>query len=151
DAAGAAKIKLEHGGPVLTLAIGKDGARLATGGADKTIKVWTLADGKPAGTITTPAEVRGLGFGPDGSRVVASGADNRARIYSLDGAMLEFFAHDGPVIAAALHPDGKQVITASADKSAKAWTTSLLWRANHAGPVRQATFTPKGDQVISAG
>jgi WD40 repeat protein len=151
DSAGAEKLKLEHSAAVQSLAMSKDGTRIAAGGTDKSIKVWIVADGKPAATITTPAEVRSLGFSADGSRLVAGGSDNRARIYTLDGALSEFFPHEGPLAASFLHPDGKQVITASADKTAKVWASALLWRTNHAGPVRQATYSPKGDLVVSAG
>jgi WD40 repeat protein len=150
DAAGNAKTKLDHTGTVQSLALNKEGTKVAAGGDDKLIQTWTIADGKPAGTITTPAEARGISFSADGNRLIAAGVDNKARLYQLDGALLESFAHDGPVVAAALHPDGKQVITASADKSAKAWTTSLVWRAVHAGPVRQAQFSPKGDTIVTA-
>ncbi len=134
-----------------SLDISKDGARIVSGGADKTVKVWTLEDGKPAGVVATPAEVRGVGFNADGSRIIAAGADKRARVYNLDGTMLEFFAHDGPAVAAMFQPDGKHIVTASDDKTAKLWTLSLLWQSHQNGPVRQALFTPKGDRVLSCG
>ena len=133
------------------LDVTRDGARAVSGGADKTVKAWTLADGKPAGNFTTPAEVRGVGFSADGGQVVVAGADNRARVYGLDGTMQEFFAHEGPVAAAAFQADGKHVVTASDDKTVKLWTTALAWRAAHAGPVRQVLCTPKGDRVVSCG
>ena len=94
--------------------------------------------------------MRDVSFSADGNRLIAAGSDNKARIYLMDGALMEYFTHEGPVVAALLHPDGKQIVTASADKSAKAWTSSLVWRATHSGPVRQAMFAPKGDVVLSA-
>ena len=54
------------------------------------MKIWTLADGKPVATITTPSEVKGIAFSPDGTRLAVAGADNRARLYSTDGTLLEF-------------------------------------------------------------
>ncbi len=48
-------------------------------------------------------------------------------------------------------PDGKRVVTASADKSARLWTRSLLWQGRHDGAVRQALVSPRGDRVLSAG
>ena len=145
------KLKMDTGAAVTSLDLSKDGAKVVSGGADKTIRVWTLADGKQSTTIPTPAEVRGVGFNADGSRFVVAGADNRARVYGLDGRMQEFYAHDGPVAAAAFQPDGKHVVTASEDKTAKLWATTLAWQAAPTGAVRQALFTPKGDRVVSCG
>src|SRR5262249_3893592 len=101
------------------------------------------------GIITTPAEVRSVNFSADGNRLVVGGADNRARVYGANGQLVQFFGHEGPVLAVAYHGDGKRIVSASADKSARTWNLSLTWQAAHAGPVRQAIFSPKGD-IISA-
>jgi WD40 repeat protein len=146
---GKSKRKLEHGAAVQALALSKDGAYLATGSADKTIKVWTLADGKAQTTIATPSAVRSVSFSPDGKRLLVGGEDNKARVYGIDGRVIEFFAHEGPVHAVAFHGDGKWVFTASADKTVRMWPVSLVWQARHAGPVRQAVFNGRFDRVVS--
>ncbi|MBY0527075.1 MAG: hypothetical protein K2R98_27015 [Gemmataceae bacterium] len=148
---GMSKAKLDHGAAVSSFALSKDGTKAATAGADKAVKVWTLADSKAVATIPTPADVRSVGFSPDGTRLIVAGADNKARVYGMDGKLLEFFTHDGPVVAAAYHGDGKRVATASADKTARLWTSALLWQATHTGPVRQAAFSAKGDRIVSGG
>ncbi|HEY7326545.1 MAG TPA: hypothetical protein VH592_02825 [Gemmataceae bacterium] len=139
-------IKLDHGAPVQALALSRDGTRIASGGADKTVKVWTLAG---HATITTPAEVLSVRFSPDDSRLLVGCADNKARVYNVDGQLVEFFPHDGPVHAVAYHNDGKHVVTSSADKTARMWPLSLVWQARHAGPVRQALFNGRFDRVLS--
>jgi WD40 repeat protein len=146
---GKSKTKLDHGAAVQALALSKDGARIAAGGADKTVKVWTLADGKPQATIATPAAVHGVSFSPDGTRVLVGGEDSKARVYGVDGALVEFFPHEGPVLAVAYHTDGKRVFTASADKTVRPWSLSLVWQARHAGPVRQALYNGRQDRVVS--
>src|SRR5205823_3540568 len=50
------KAKIDAGAAAQCLAFSRDGARVAAGGADKAVRVWTIADGKPVVTITTPAE-----------------------------------------------------------------------------------------------
>ncbi len=148
---GMSKAKLDYGSPVTSLSITKDGGRVAVGGAGKAVKIFTLADNKLVATIDTPAEVRGLAWNADGSQVLVGGADNFARIYSGNGKLIEFFSHEGPVTAVSFFPDGKRIATASADKSARLWTPSLLWQGEHAGAVRHVSFNAKGDIVISAG
>jgi|GEM_PF-319197 len=147
-AEGKAIIKLEHGAAVQALALSKDGTRIVSGAADKTIKVWTLAG--PT-TLTLPAEVRSVCFSPDDKRLLVGCADNKARLYEIDGRLVEFFPHEGPVHAVAFHSDGKRVFTASADKTVRIWPLALVWQAQHAGPVRQALFNTRFDRVISCG
>jgi WD40 repeat protein len=146
---GMSKAKLEYGSAVTCVALTKDAARIAVGGAGMAVKTWTLADAKAGATFATPAEVRGLSWKADGSRLAVAGADNKVRVYTVDGQLAEFFPHEGPVLSVVYHPDGR-VISASADKTARVWTSALLWQVAHAGPVRQALFNAKGDQVVSA-
>jgi WD40 repeat protein len=148
---GKAKTKLEHGAAVQALALSKDGTKLAAGGADKSVKVWTLADGKTQTTLATPAAVLSVSFSPDASRLLIGNEDNKARIYGIDGQLVELFPHEGAVHAAVFHGDGKQVFTASADKTVRSWPLSLVWQGRHAGPVRQAVFNGRFDRVISCG
>ena len=51
--------------------------------------------------------------------------------------------HDGPVQAAAF-VDAKRVVTAAADKSARLWTSPLVWQQPHAGPARQRRLHAQG-------
>ena len=95
--------------------------------------------------------MRGVGFSPDGTRLVVAGADNRARVYGLDGKMLEFFAHDGPVAGGGVPPRRQAHRHRRRRQDGQLWTPTLLWQASHAGPVRQAALHPKGDRVVSCG
>jgi WD40 repeat protein len=147
---GMSKTKLEYGSAVTCLALTKDGARVAVGGAGMQVKTWTLAGAKPGVTIGTPAEIRGVSWNVDGSRLAVANVDNKVRVFSADGQLAEFFPHEGSVLSVAFHSDGR-VISAGADKTARVWTSALLWQAAHAGPVHQALFNTKGDQVLSAG
>src|SRR5262249_7068090 len=80
---------------------------------------------KPAVTITTTGEVRGVSFNAEATRVAVGGADNKAAVYGLDGKLVEFFPHDGAVLAVAYHGDRQRVLTASADQNAKQGETTL--------------------------
>jgi WD40 repeat protein len=64
--------------------------------------------------------------------------------------------HDtAPVLDAALSPDGRFVVTASADRTARVWEAetgeeAVVFRG-HAGRVRSAAFSPDGRLVVTAG
>src|SRR5688572_15130904 len=64
--------RLRHGGSVQALAFAPDGNLLASGGTDKTIRLWDAATGKAVRTIRQEGWVYSLAFAPDG-RTVASG------------------------------------------------------------------------------
>jgi len=108
---------------------------------------WEGAENIP---VTNPSMNANFGVEADVSDVgqVLSVGDGIARIYGLDGKLMEFFAHDGPLTAATFVGDNKRVATASADKSARLWTSALVWQSAQAGPVREAAFSaPKpGEQ-----
>jgi WD40 repeat protein len=146
---GASKLKLDHDAAIAGMALSKDGTMLAAVG-DKSVKIWNLADGKAIGSWAAPVESHGIALSPDKSRVALAGTDKLARIYEIDGRLVESFAHDGAVQAVQFL-DAKKVVTAAADKTARLWTSSLVWQKPHQGPARRVLFTPKGDQVVSAG
>ncbi|HMF20354.1 MAG TPA: WD40 repeat domain-containing protein, partial [Gemmataceae bacterium] len=147
-ASGASEKKLEHTAALSGLALSKDGIRVAAAG-DKSVKIWNLADGRELATIAAPAEIKGLAIAPDGKTLVVGGADKSARVYDFEGKLVEFFPHEGPVQAVAF-AGPKDVVTAGADKLARAWTGSLLWQKRLTGPAKKAAFSPKGDQLIVA-
>ena len=132
-------------GTITSMSISKDGAKIAVGGADKTVSLWTLADRKATGTIATPAEVRGVSFSPDGLKIAVAGADNKVRLlYGIDGKLLEMFSHEGPATGVAFFAGRQKAdISSSADKTAKTWTTALLAQGAHTGPVRQVSIAPR--------
>ncbi|HEV3025770.1 MAG TPA: c-type cytochrome domain-containing protein, partial [Pirellulales bacterium] len=82
----AAKTLLGHTAPVTSLRFAPGGAKLVSISADKTIRVWNIADGAPAGRIDTPTALQALALVGDGSLVATAGADNFIRVWKTPAA-----------------------------------------------------------------
>lgn len=142
-AADAARIYLESyqtGSWANCLAISPDGAVLASGNMDRTVRVWRLRDGWAVTTLEGHARaVHCLVLSPDGHVLISGSGDQTVRVWSFpDGRPLTTLAgHSEAVTCLALSHDGQVLVSGSADHSVRVWTSELI-RLSHV-PVRQTT------------
>lgn len=123
--ASSVRVALRHEGPVAAVAFSDDGARVVTGSADGTARVWDAATGAP---LTPPlhhpgpvdlAKIRG-----DGTRILTVGDDHVVRIWEVTASPpppIELRCDD-KINAAAFSADGERVVTASDDRTARLWS-----------------------------
>jgi WD40 repeat protein len=112
-----------HTGPVLALAFSPDGNRLASGSADRTARVWNLADANatPVPPFSGHAgEVRAVAFSLDGNHVLSGAADNTLKSWNAaDGTLVrEYLAHGAGVVGVTFAPGG-EAVSAAADASVR--------------------------------
>jgi WD40 repeat protein len=150
-----------HAGGVNSLAFTPDGARIVSSGADKSLTLWSLADGKPLATFAGATDVvSSVAITPDGKHLLGGGLDQSLRVWPLPAA-----AQTQPVAATAqwempaavsslrLSGDGKRVALAGDDGVVRVWDWTIgreLQRfAGHTGPVLDAAISPDGQFVVS--
>jgi WD40 repeat protein len=112
----------DHIDAVFAVAFSPDGKRLASASQDRTVKVWDVATGKRLYTLSDAQDgLTGIAFSPSGDRVAAVGYDKTIYVWQLaaeDGHLIEsLIADEESLLALAWSPDGKTIVTASADGS----------------------------------
>ena len=110
----------DHIDAVYALEFTPDGKRLVSGGADRTVKIWNVATGERLYTFGEPADgINTLAIDPSGKYVAAAGADKTIRGRELgekSGKLLKsLIAHEDQILRLAYSPDGKTLISGSAD------------------------------------
>jgi len=146
-----------HRAKIMDLAVSPDRRLLATGGWDRTVRLWRLADGAALATVALPTNVNALAFVAGGAALVAGGHDGMLRrIRVADGAVTDEAAgHDWGVTDLALSPDGRRLLSSSTDGTVRLWDAATLAPGRvlegHDGPVFGVAFLADGRSAVSVG
>jgi WD40 repeat protein len=145
-----------------TLVATRDGKTLISSGPEKAIRFWNAADGKTFRNVSVPSGTKALALSPQETLLAGAGADNIVRILNVaDGKEAHALkGHAGAVTSVAWLPDGKSVVTAGLDGTARAWTLPskpgdpVEMRTIDVGPkapVPALVVLPDGTALLTAG
>lgn len=111
-----------HKSGVATVDISPDNQIIATGSADKTIKLWK-PDGALLKTIKAhDSSVWKVRFSPDGKILASASLDGNIKLWNLNGTLIKKFrAHQGAIWGIAFSHDGTLLASASSDRTIKLW------------------------------
>ena len=116
---------IETDARVNSVAFSPDGQIMASGSADKTVRLWRVADGSLLRTLEGHTDgVQSVTFSPDGAILATGSFDHTVRLWRVaDGRPLHILERPGDVSSMAISPDGQTLASAS---GGAVW----LWRVS---------------------
>jgi WD40 repeat protein len=145
-----------HQNFVNSVSFSPDGKTLATGSADKTIKLWSVDTGKEIHTLQGHQSfVNSVSFSPDGKTLATGSADKTIKLWSVDTGkeIRTLQGHQNFVNSVSFSPDGKTLATGSADKTIKLWSVDtgkeIRTLQSHQNFVNSVSFSPDGKTLAT--
>lgn len=148
-----------HTGGGLAVAFSGNGRLLASGSADRSVRLWDPEAGRELAVLWPDVGwVHGVALSPDGKRLAASGS-RAGRVVTWDVATRRetgtLAGHRGAVVELAYSPDGTLLASASTDATARLWDSStgaeLATLRGHTQAVWRVSFSPDGSLLATGG
>lgn len=113
-----------HTGPILALASAPDDRTFATGGEDKTVRLWHAEDGKALGVSAVSGPARAVAFDPVAGQI-ACGLDGAVALIDRDGTTLgRLDGLHAPVTSVSWNSDGSRLAASTQSGGVKIWDAS---------------------------
>ena len=145
-----------HTNFVYAVAFSPDGRYIASGGVDRSIRVYELSGPFVRSCDPQSNSVYQLFFTSDSKHLLSSG-DNVVRVWDVATGKeaRRFEGHTGQIKAMAMSPDGKKLVTGGEDRVIRLWDVAtgkpLHEFKGHTDTVTALAFAPDGRRIISGG
>lgn len=134
-----------------------DEAILATGSADRTIKLWNYKTGKCLKTLLGHSSwVWSVAFSPDSQYLASASYDQTVKLWdvSTGKCIRTLQEHTASVVAVRFSPNGQYLASGGFDQIIKIWEVStgkcLVTLHGHTNSVWSLAFSPNGQWLVSS-
>ncbi|MEZ4866162.1 MAG: BTAD domain-containing putative transcriptional regulator [Caldilineaceae bacterium] len=149
-----------HTHKVAALAFSPDGACLASGSADQTIRLWEVTTGRCINTLRGHVHwVRALAFTPNGALLASGSADQTVRLWEVaTGRCIDTLrGHTHTIWAVAFNAAGRLLVSGGQDHAIRLWDLENLAQSHISitlqgdiSTVNAAVLSPSGDLLATA-
>lgn len=147
----------KHLSSIHSITFNPDGQTLASGSADRTVKVWNVDSIFPRCTLSGHSSlIDAVAFSPDGQTLASGSWDHTIKIWNLETGKLihTLCEHSGWIQSLTISPDGKNLVSGSADRTIKIWNLSTgeiqTTLSGHSSTVYSVAISPNG-QILASG
>ena len=148
-------LTIGHRDSINSVVFSNDGRYIASGSADKTIKLWDTSTGEQIQTFAHKSNIESVAFSPDGHSLASGSFDNTIKLWDIKtGNCLDtFIGHSGAVFSVKYSPDSQQLATGSDDSTIKLWDINSAKCINtlkgHSKRVNSVAYSPDNKSVAS--
>ncbi len=150
-------LRVEHPEAVSAVSFANDDRTFVTGAWDRGVRFWDRRSGLQLHGFGSPANgIREVGFRKGEPYIVIASDANTAFLWlPLAGTFRSFLGHKAEISSASLSPDGKSLLTGSADNTASLWDADAgneIFRfAPHSNYVMDPQFSNDATTITTAG
>ena len=148
----------ENSANAIAFARSETGPLLASGSADRSVKLWNLDTFDMLRTYRGHGDfVTALAFAPEAKSLASASLDGSIRIWSLSSsrAIKRLYGHKGRVSGLSFSSTGDTLASAGDDGQVRIWDfkhgRAARTLAGHTGAVKTVAFAPDGQTLASAG
>lgn len=160
--------KIKHDSLVCSMAFSPNGKFLATCGSERTVKLWNIQDIKFPKCFSTLSWdgnwIGSVAFNATSDILASSGQDRKITLWEIrpdevsykTTKIRDFTGHDNDIQALVFSPDGKRLISGSADKTVRVWDLSSeegkegKVLGDHPDPVTSIVIHPLNSEIVAS-
>ena len=141
---------------VNSVSFSPDGATLASGSGDGTVKLWDVATGEPIATLQGHTDwVNSVSFSPDGATLASGSGDGTVKLWDVATGepIATLQGHTDWVNSVSFSPDGATLASGSGDGTVKLWDVAtgepIATLQGHTDWINSVSFSPDGATLAS--